>query len=221
MRLDPLAGDAADVRELLGVDQGNQPMKGVGLALVRGGRKHQEIWRGLRESLPQFEAGNLIGAAAESVRFVHDDQVPAGGNKILESFAVVLTHLGSGPATALVQGLDRIHRHDHLWKHGPRVAGHGLRVFLTRDSGLGTRDCRNAAKRFDIIRQDKLKTFVEVGLHFGHPLAHQSLRGDDERPLDQASELKFPHDETGLDGLAQTDLVRQEIAHPVVGDGAG
>ena len=47
MRLDPLTGDTTDVRELLGVDKGNEPMKSVGLALVRGRRKHQEIWRSL------------------------------------------------------------------------------------------------------------------------------------------------------------------------------
>ena len=57
--------------------------------------------------------------------------------------------------------------------------------------------------------------------HLADPLGHQSLRGDDQRPLDQPAELELPHDEPGLDGLAQADLVRQEIAHPVVGDGAG
>ena len=51
VRLDPLAGDAADVGKLLSVDQGDQPVKGVGLALVRGGRKQQEIGRGLAKAL--------------------------------------------------------------------------------------------------------------------------------------------------------------------------
>ena len=106
MRLDPFAGDAADVRELLGVDQGHQPVKGVGLALMRSGRKKQEIRRGLGESLAQLEAGHLVGAATETVGFVHDDQVPAGGDQVLEPFAVILTHLGGAPTTALVQGLD-------------------------------------------------------------------------------------------------------------------
>lgn len=109
MRLDPLAGDAADVRELLGVDQGNQPMKGVGLALVRGGRKHQEIWRGLGESLAQFEAGHLVGAAAETVRFVHDDQVPAGGDQVLEPFA-------GRRAAAACRRFDGIHGNHNLVK---------------------------------------------------------------------------------------------------------
>ena len=60
-----------------------------------------------------------------------------------------------------------------------------------------------------------------MGPHFADPLAHQPLRGDDQRPLDQPAKLEFPQNESGLDGLAQADLVRQEIAHPVIGDGAG
>ena len=66
-----------------------------------------------------------------------------------------------------------------------------------------------------------MESLAEVDYHLGNPLCYQSLRGDDQRPLDQPAELELPHDETGLDGLAQADLVRQEIAHTVVGDGAG
>ena len=158
MRLDPLAGDAADVRELLGVDQGNQPMKGFGLALVRGGRKHQKIWRGLGESLAQLEAGHLVGAAAESVRLVHDYQVPAGGDQVLEPFPIVLAHLSRAPAAALVQRLDRIHGHDHLIKHGPRSMVQSpesaMALSMTLDLGHLTLDCRNAAQGSDIFGQD-------------------------------------------------------------------
>lgn len=44
---------------------------------------------------------------------------------------------------------------------------------------------------------------VEVLPHFGHPLAHQT------------PEFELPHAEPGLNGLAQADLVRQEITHAV------
>ena len=66
-----------------------------------------------------------------------------------------------------------------------------------------------------------MELLVEVHHHLGNPLSDQSLRCDDQRALDQPAELESPQDEPGLDGLAQTDLVRQEIAHPIVGSGAG
>ena len=103
--LDPLAGDAADIRKCLGVDQGDQPMKGIGLSLVWGGRKQQEIRCGLGKPLAQFEPGHLVGAATETVGFVHDDQVPTGGDQVLEPFPVVLSHLLCRPAAALSSGL--------------------------------------------------------------------------------------------------------------------
>ena len=127
MRLDPLTGDAADVRECLGVDQGHQPVKGIGLALVRRGRQQQEIWCGLCESLAQLETSHLVGAAAKTVRLVHDDEVPAGRDQVLEPLAVVFAYLGGAPPTALVQGLERVHGDDHLREHLPGIGGQAIR----------------------------------------------------------------------------------------------
>ncbi len=221
MRLDPLSGDAADVRKLLGIDQGNQPVKGVGLALVRGGRKHQEIRRGLGESLTKLEAGHLVGAAAETVRLVHNHEVPSGGDQILEPLAVVLAHLGRGPSTALVQGLYRIHRHDHLGEHLPAVDGENLHLVVTFLAVSRARYRGDPFQCLDVLGKYELEGFPEVEAHLADPLAHQPLRGDDQRSLDQPAKLELPHDEPCLDGLAQADFIRQEIAHPVVGDGAG
>jgi len=221
MRLDPLAGDAADVRELLGVDQGNQPMKGVSLTLVRGGRKHQEIWRSLGQALAQLESGYLIGAATETVCFVHDDQVPAGGDQVLEPLPVVLAHLGRAPAAPLVQRLDRVHRHDHLRKHLPGIGGQNLQVGIALFAVSRARHRGDPFQGLDVLGEHELEGLAEVEAHLADPLAHQSLRGDDQRPLDQPAKLELPQNESGLDGLAQADLVRQEIAHAVVGDGAG
>jgi hypothetical protein len=80
MRLDSLAGNAADVRELLRINQGDEPMKGVRLALVRGCRKQQQIGRSLSEPLPQLEASHLVGAASKPVRFVDNHQIPTSGD---------------------------------------------------------------------------------------------------------------------------------------------
>ena len=92
---------------------------------------------------------------------------------------------------------------------------------MTLDIGHLTLDRRNAGQCLDVLGEQELESLTEVEAHLADPLAHQSLRGDDQRPLDQPTELQFPHDETGLNGLAQADLVRQQIAHSIIGDGTG
>ena len=72
----------------------------------------------------------------------------------------------------------------------------------------------------DVLGEDKLEGLPKVEAHLADPLAHQSFRGYHQRPLNQAAELELSHDKTGLDGLAQADLIRQEIAHPVISDSA-
>jgi hypothetical protein len=66
-----------------------------------------------------------------------------------------------------------------------------------------------------------MEMLMEVAPHFGYPLGHKSFRGDDQRALEQSTELEFPQDEPGLNGFAKADLVRQEITHPVAGNGTG
>ena len=48
-----------------------------------------------------------------------------------------------------------------------------------------------------------------------------SLGCDDKNPLEQPSQLQFPKDQTGLDGLAQADLIGEEVANAVAGHRTG
>ncbi len=96
-------------------------MKSVGLSLMRCGGEHQEIRSCLSKALAKFKAGNLVCASAETVRFVHDDQIPSGGDQVLEPFAVVFGYLSLRPATALVHWLNGIHGTDDLIMAPPHV----------------------------------------------------------------------------------------------------
>jgi len=66
-----------------------------------------------------------------------------------------------------------------------------------------------------------MELLIEVYGHLGNPLRHQALRGDHKRSPHQALEPELPHDETCLDVLAEAHLVRQELAHTVIGNGPG
>ena len=114
-----LAGDAVHIREGVVIQQVHQAMEGIGLPLVGCRRKEQHIGRGLRQPLAEFVAGDLIGAAAQAVRFVHHHQVPTGRNQILESAAVVFGDALDGPTAPLVHGFDRIQGDDDLIEHRP------------------------------------------------------------------------------------------------------
>ena len=85
IRLDPIPRNASHIGKCLGVDQGDQPVEGIGLPLVGSRRQHEEIRRGFTEPLPQFEPGHLVIAAAEPVGFIHDHQVPTGRNQVLKT----------------------------------------------------------------------------------------------------------------------------------------
>ena len=86
----------------------------------------------------------------------------------------------------------------------------------------GTR-CRwgggQALQCADVLAQHKLKGFIEVGLHFGHPLGGQPFGGHDQRAPHQAAQLQFAHDQAALNGFAETDLIGQQIADAVAGNG--
>src|SRR5215471_7765564 len=88
--LNSLAGDGPDIRKGVFVKKRDQSVKGLGPALMRRRREQQQVWRRLRKTLTEFVPGDLIRAAAEAVRLVHDHQVPAGGNQIFEALPVVL-----------------------------------------------------------------------------------------------------------------------------------
>ena len=42
-----------------------------------------------------------------------------------------------------------------------------------------------------------------------HPLRHETLRGDDQYPLHQPTQLQFPEDQPGFDGFAQANFIGQ------------
>jgi hypothetical protein len=119
IRSHPVAGDAVHIRKGIVIQQVHQPMEGIGLPLVGCSRKEQHIGRGFRQPLAELVAGDLVGAAAQAVRFVHDHQIPTGGNQILEPAAVVFGDALGGPAAPLVHGFDRIQGDDDLIKHRP------------------------------------------------------------------------------------------------------
>ncbi len=73
----------------------------------------------------------------------------------------------------------------------------------------------------EVARDEQAKLRPEVGAHSRHPLGHQALRGDHQSPPHQAPEFELAHDETCLDGIAEDHLVRQAIAHSVVGNDPG
>ena len=96
-----------------------------------------------------------------------------------------------------------------------RLAGAGGTI------GPGFRSRRDPLQRPQVFGEHEVKRLAEMEPHFAHPLRHQPLGGDDQRPFDQPPQFEFADDQAGLDGLAQPDLVGQEVADPVVGDRAG
>jgi len=79
----------------------------------------------------------------------------------------------------------------------------------------------DAAVGGEVARDEQAELLPEVGAHLRYPLSLQALRGDDLRPPHQAPELELSHDETCLDGFTEANLIRQEIAHAVIGNGPG
>jgi hypothetical protein len=75
--LNSLAGDAICIGKLTRVEQRDQTVESVGLALVGCGRKQQEVGCRFRQPLPQPETCHLVGASAQPVGLVNDNQIPA------------------------------------------------------------------------------------------------------------------------------------------------
>ena len=161
-----------------------------------------KIRGGFGESLAQAIAGDLFGAAAEPVGFVADDQIPTGVDQVAEAFLVVGFELLAGPAASSFDGLDGIGGADDLIELPPDVLGSG-----------------EIAPRGELARYQEPEFLAEVGLHLLHPLGHEALGGDDQHPFDEPPELEFPEDQPSFDGLAQADLIGQEVTNPVAGDG--
>ena len=123
--MDALAGDAAGFGEGVLVQQRHQPVEGIGFALVRRGRQQQEVRAGFRQAAPQLMPGDLIGTPADAVRLVHDDQIPARRDQILEPLLVELVDVVARPALAGFQRFDRIQRANDLIERAPEIFNHG------------------------------------------------------------------------------------------------
>ncbi len=171
---------------------------------MRRGREQQQVRGGFGQGFAQAVAGDLFGAAAEPVGFVADNQVPTGVDQVAEPFLVVRFQLLTGPAPASFDRLDGIDRADDLIELPPDVLSAG-----------------EVPPGRELARRQEPELLAEVGLHLLHPLRHESLGGDDQHPLHQPSQLQFPEDQPGLDGLAQADFIGQQVANPVAGDGTG
>src|SRR5690606_28489311 len=107
------------------------------LALVWGSGQQQQVGRSFGQSGAQLVAGDLVGTATHAVGLINDHQIPAGGNQIFESFAVVAVELLQTPATAALNGFDRVQRHNHLVVHCPEVV-----VILGALSAPGAKGCQ-------------------------------------------------------------------------------
>ena len=173
---------------------------------MRRRRKQQQVGCRLRKGITQLEAGDLLGAAADAMGLVDDDQVPSGRDQVFEPFAVVAGELLLAPAAAGVDRLHRVERADDLIVHAPEV--------LVLVDGARLTECAQAAGK------DEPEVLVEVALHLRLPLQHQSRRSDDEDPPHKPANLQLAQDQTGLDRLAEPHLVRQQIADAIAGDGA-
>jgi hypothetical protein len=201
-RCDLLLADRRRRDELIPVEQCHDPLEARRLALVRRGRKQEQVRGGFGQGFAEPVAGDLFGASAEAMGFVADNQIPTGVDQIAEAFLVVRFQLLTGPAPATFDGLDRIGRTDDLIELPPDVLGPG-----------------EVPPRRELARRQEPELLAEVGLHFLHPLRHEALGGDDQHPLHQPTELEFPEDQPGFDGLAQTDFIGEQVTHPVAGDG--
>jgi hypothetical protein len=176
-------------------------VEGVGLALVGRGGQKQKVGAGLGQAPTQLVPRNLLGTAADAAGLVHDNQIPAGGDKVLEPFLVELIDVRLRPPLAGFKRLHGVERANHLVERAPDVFAGG-----------------NAAVGGEVGRGEETELLAKVGLHLRHPLGDKALGGDHQGAPDKPAQLQFAHDEAGFDGLAQADLVGQEEADAVLGD---
>ena len=196
LRIDPAAMNSSRS------SSGHEPLKASGLALVRRGREQQQVGGGFGQRFAQTIAGDLFGAAAKPMRFVADNQIPTGVDEVAEAFLVVRFQLLLRPASPLLNRLDGIDGADDLIELPPDVLGAG-----------------EVAPQRKLARRQEPELLAEVRLHFLHPLRHETLRGNHQHSLHQPTELQFPEDQPRFDGLAQADLIGQQVANPIAAHG--
>ena len=183
-RLNALVGNLARIGECGLIDQRHQPMERIGLSLVGSRGKEEQTGGGIRQSPTELIAGYLIGAAAEPMCLVNDDQIPAGGGEVFEAVTVVLRHSLAGPPPPSVEGLDRIHWADDLIARPPHVVRP-----------------RDTTERRKVARDERSKLLREMGAHLRDPLVDEPLRRHHQRPAHHPAQLQLAHDKPRFDGL--------------------
>src|SRR5207244_772183 len=92
------------------------------------------------------------------VGLVADNQIPTGVDQVAEPFLVMRLQLLTGPAPASFDGLDRVGRTYDLIELPPDIFRAG-----------------QVSPEGELARREEPELFAEVGLHFLHPLRHESL----------------------------------------------
>ena len=128
------------------------------------------------------------------MRLVDHHQVPASRDQVLEAPLVVGGDPLPRPAAAPRERLHAIERTDHLVSGAPDVVV-----------------VRPAGHRVEVAGVGDAERLPEVELHLRLPLGGEPLWRDDEDALRQAAKLELADDETRLDRLAESDLVREQV----------
>ena len=69
--------------------------------------------------------------------------------------------------------------------------------------------------------QDQRNFSLKRSRNLVDPLRHNARGRDDKSPAHEAANLEFPEDQSGLDCLAKTDFVGEQVANAVAGHGTG
>ena len=111
------------------------------------------------------------------MRFIDDNQIPACGDQVTDTFLVVPFESFPAPASASFDRFDGIDRANHLIEPSPNVV-------ITNEMPIGR----------EVAGREKLKLLVEMGPHFLDPLCDKPSGSHDQHPCDQASQLEFSND---------------------------
>ena len=188
--------------EAVGVEQLQQRLERLGVAVVGGGGEEQPVLEVRGQLAHRPGAQRVLGVAAhrgggDLMGLVHDQQVEGPGVdvRIGRQELPEPAHLGVE--------LHPLHRHDDPGMRPERVDGHAPL----------------APKPPDVIGVDHLEAQPELLAHLGLPFAAQAGRADDQDLLHLVAQHQLLGDQTGLDGLAQADVVGDEHRHPGHGEG--
>jgi hypothetical protein len=137
-----------------------------------------------------------LRASRHTMGFINDDQIPACAGQVENAVLVEGVDTFLTPAFATVQRLDAVHAANHPVMAPPDI-------FFLGDLAIGIK----------LTRIKVPEVLTESITHFDNPLRDQAFGSHHQHPLHQTTQLQFPHSQTGLDGFAQPNLIRQQVAH--------